>query len=45
LLALVEGGFFDKKIDSPNIPTMEWSKFMMRARERNRWRKVFHLPK
>jgi hypothetical protein len=46
---LVEGGFFDQKIDSFTIsiviPTMAWSKFMMRARERNRWRSVVHLPK
>jgi len=44
---LVEGGFFDQKIDSPTIlvviPTMAW--FMMRARERNKWRRVVHLPK
>ncbi len=49
LLALVEGGFFDKKIDYLDIPiiipTMVWSKFMMRARERNMWRRVVHLPK
>jgi hypothetical protein len=45
LSALVEGGLFDKKFDSPDIPTMPWSNFMMRAKERNRWRRVVHLPK
>jgi len=49
LSALVEGGFFDEKTNSPTIlvviPTMAWSKFMMRARERKRWRRVVHLPK
>jgi hypothetical protein len=39
---LAEGGLFDKKIDSPDIPTIN---FMMRARERNRWRRIVHLPK
>jgi site-specific recombinase len=46
---LVERGFFDKKIDYLNIhvviPTMVWSKFMMRARERNKWKRIVHLPK
>jgi len=46
---LVEGGFFDQKTDFPTIlvviPTMAWFKFMMRARERNKWRRVVHLPK
>jgi len=46
---LVEGGFFNQKIDSPTIlvviPTMAWSRFMMRARERNKWKRVMHLPK
>jgi hypothetical protein len=48
LSTLVEGGFFDHKTNSPTIlvviPTMAWSKFMMRARERNMWRRVVHLP-
>jgi len=49
LSALVEGRFFNQKIDSPTIPvvipTMAWFKFMMMARERNKWRRVVHLPK
>jgi hypothetical protein len=49
LSKLVERGLFDKKIDYLDIlvviPTMGWSKFMMRARERNRWRRIIHPPK
>jgi hypothetical protein len=46
---LVEGGFFEEKTNSLTIPvvipTMARSKFMMRARERKRWRRVVHLAK
>jgi len=46
---LVERGFFDQKPASSTmpivIPTMAWSKFMMKAKERNMWGRVVHLPK
>jgi len=45
----IEGRFFNVEGDSPDIlvtiPTKAWSKYMMRHKRRNKWRKVVHLPK